>query len=106
MLAPKIMVFAVALGSVTSFCFVIVLLFTLKDIDTVISSASGPLLQIYYQATSSRTGATCLLIFNIGAMAFATRESYFTLGADDQIDLFVCRGTGHDRIPSGVFDGS
>jgi hypothetical protein len=48
-----------------------VLLFCLRNYDTVFTASSGPLLQIYYQATNSKAGATVLLIFNLAAMAFA-----------------------------------
>ena len=58
--APRVMILAITLGSLTSWIFVIVLLFVMTDIDGVISSAAGPLLTIYYQATTSRAGATCL----------------------------------------------
>lgn len=81
---PKIMIMAVLLGATTSWIFIVVLLFCLTDFQTAISSATGPLLQIYYQATSSRTGATCLLIFNIGAMALFVWTSYFPLHKVDR----------------------
>jgi hypothetical protein len=58
--APKVMVVAVALGSSTSLIFTIVLLFCLRDLDTVISAATGPLLQIYYQATENKAGVSGL----------------------------------------------
>lgn len=64
----SVMVIAVLLGASTSWIFLLVLLFVVSDIDTVIDSTTGPLLQIYYQATSNRTGATCLLMFNVIAM--------------------------------------
>lgn len=83
--APRIMVGAVLLGAATSWLFVVVLLFCMTDIDTVISTTAGPLLEIYYQGTSSRVGATCLLIFNMAAMAFAT-QGELTLAAHS------CRG--------------
>lgn len=59
--APKVMVAAVALGSSTAFVFIIVLLFCLRDLPTVITAATGPLLQIYYQATSSKAGVRFLI---------------------------------------------
>lgn len=62
------MVAAILLGASTSWIFLLVLLFCLADIDSVTSSASGPLLQIYYQATNSRAGAVCLVMFNVLAM--------------------------------------
>jgi choline transport protein len=71
--APRTMVLAVFLGALSSWIFVMVLLFCLTDFDAVISSTSGPLLTIYYQATRSMAGATCLLLFNICSMAFATQ---------------------------------
>ena len=60
--APVVMLLAVMLGATTSWIFVLVLLFVLKDFQTVIDSPTGPLLQIYYQALNNRTGATCLLL--------------------------------------------
>lgn len=48
-------------------------MFTLNDIDAVISSPSGALLQIFYQATNSKAGAVCLLMFPVVSMAFATQ---------------------------------
>lgn len=62
------MIIAVALGSFTSFFFMVVLLFCLRDLDGVMTAATGPLLQIYYQATNSKAGATCLVIINLFAM--------------------------------------
>jgi hypothetical protein len=41
------------------------LLFCLTDFTEVIESSAGPLLTIYYQATRSMAGATCLLMFNV-----------------------------------------
>lgn len=68
MWAPKVMVMAVILGSCTSWIFILVLLFVLTDIDSVIDGPGGPLLTIYYQATSNQAGAVCLLMFNVFAM--------------------------------------
>lgn len=79
--APRVMVAAVCMGAGTSWIFLVVLLFCafeffgqmfksdllmnlcllsstgLKDLSVVIESSTGPLLQIYYQATSSKAGA-------------------------------------------------
>jgi choline transport protein len=59
---PKIMIGCVAIGVFTGVIFLMILLFSLKDVDTVISSSSGPLLQIYYDATNSKAGSVCLLV--------------------------------------------
>ncbi|QRW06365.1 amino acid permease [Ceratobasidium sp. AG-Ba] len=69
--APRAMVMAVLIGATSSFAFLVVLLFCLTDIDAVISSPAGALLEILYQATSSRAGAVCLLMFPVLSMAFA-----------------------------------
>ncbi|TXT12748.1 uncharacterized protein COLE_03158 [Cutaneotrichosporon oleaginosum] len=54
--APRVMVMAVGLGTVTSWIFMVVLLFCLTDFETVAAAPYGPLLTIYYQATASLTG--------------------------------------------------
>ncbi|KAM0512152.1 hypothetical protein ACHAPE_009202 [Trichoderma viride] len=59
---PKIMVICVGIGTFTGAIFLIVLLFVAGNIDVVISSAAGPLLQILIHATSNTAGAICLLI--------------------------------------------
>ncbi|KAG8694058.1 hypothetical protein FRC09_010087 [Ceratobasidium sp. 395] len=69
--APRAMVLAVLIGATSSFAFLVVLLFCLTDIDAVITSPAGALLEIIYQATSSRVGAVCLLMFPVISMAFA-----------------------------------
>jgi hypothetical protein len=60
---PKIMVICVGIGTFTGAIFLIVLLFVAGNIDDVISSAAGPLLQILIHATSNTAGAICLLMF-------------------------------------------
>lgn len=60
---PKIMVICVGIGTFTGAIFLIVLLFVAGNIDEVISSAAGPLLQILIHATSNTAGAICLLMF-------------------------------------------
>lgn len=69
---PKIMIYCILIGMATGFIFLSVLLFVLTDVDLVNSSANGPILEILYQATGSRAGATCLLIFPLGCLCFAT----------------------------------
>lgn len=58
--APRTMVLAVLLGSVSGFIFLFTLLFTINDVDTVISSTAGPLIASMYQATNSTAGTICL----------------------------------------------
>ncbi|RDW95297.1 choline transport protein [Coleophoma crateriformis] len=69
---PRIMIGCVAIGVFTGVIFLMVLLFVLKDVDTVISSSTGSLLQIYYQATNSKAGSVCLLIFSLVCLIFAS----------------------------------
>jgi choline transport protein len=69
---PKIMIYCVMIGTVTGFLFLMILLFVSGgDAEAIISAASGPLLQILYNATSSRAGAVCLLMFPLGCILFA-----------------------------------
>lgn len=68
---PKIVIYAILIGMGTGFVFLSVLLFVLTDLDAVLSSASGPLLEIFFQATGSRAGSTCLLMFPLVCVCFA-----------------------------------
>ena len=52
------MVMAIIMGASTSFVFMIILLLCIRDYDAVVASATGPILQIYYQATSSQAGVS------------------------------------------------
>ncbi|PNS21597.1 Choline transport protein [Sphaceloma murrayae] len=69
---PKIMVYAVAFGLFTGFIFLVCMLFAAGDLDTVITSPYGPLLQILSNATNSNAGSICLLIFPMACLLFAT----------------------------------
>jgi amino acid transporter len=69
---PKIMIACVGIGIFTGFIFLMVLLFVAGNVNDVISSAAGPLLQIFYTATGSKAGAICLLIFPLVCLLFAT----------------------------------
>lgn len=69
---PKIMIYCVAIGTFTGFVFLTCLLFVAGNLDDVITSPAGPLLQILYNATSSRAGAVCLLMFPLVCLLFAT----------------------------------
>lgn len=66
------MLACVGIGVFTGFIFLMVLLFVAGNVDDVISSAAGPLLQIFYTATGSKAGAICLLIFPLVCLLFAT----------------------------------
>ncbi|KAI4619094.1 uncharacterized protein J4E87_007681 [Alternaria ethzedia] len=69
---PKIMIYCVCIGTVTGFIFLMVLLFVSGgDAEAIISAAPGPLLQILYNATSSKVGAACLLMFPLICILFA-----------------------------------
>lgn len=66
------MIACVGIGIFTGFIFLMVLLFVAGNVDDVISSAAGPLLQIFYSATGSKAGAICLLVFPLVCLLFAT----------------------------------
>ncbi|KAH8731569.1 amino acid/polyamine transporter I [Phaeosphaeriaceae sp. PMI808] len=69
---PKIMVYCVCIGTVTGFIFLIALLFVSGgDAEKIISSTSGPLIYIINNATGSRAGAVCLLMFPLICILFA-----------------------------------
>lgn len=75
--APRAMVLAVLIGTGSSFVFLVILLFSLNDLDAVLSSPNGPLLEIFFQATGSKVGAVCLLVIPVVCMAFTTQGVSF-----------------------------
>ncbi|KAK5204609.1 hypothetical protein LTR41_009781 [Exophiala xenobiotica] len=68
---PRIMIACVLIGVVTGFVYLSVLLFVSKNLDNVISSAAGPMLQIFYDATNNKAGSICLLMFPLVCLLFA-----------------------------------
>ncbi|SPO07768.1 probable choline permease [Cephalotrichum gorgonifer] len=71
---PKILIYSQFIGISSGFCFLIVLLFAsggAENADTIISSPVGPLLEIFYLATSHKVGAACLLVFPLICFTFA-----------------------------------
>ncbi|KAK4556754.1 hypothetical protein LTR86_006325 [Recurvomyces mirabilis] len=71
MVAPKIMIYAVAIGMFTGFIFLSCLLFVAGPVDEVIASPLGPLGYILYYSTGSKAGSVCLLIFPLVCLLFA-----------------------------------
>ncbi|KHN94010.1 Amino acid/polyamine transporter I [Metarhizium album ARSEF 1941] len=69
---PKIMLSCIGIGMVTGFIFLSGLLFSVDNIDNVLGAAWGPLLEIFMQATKSKAGSTCLLVFPLLCMVFTT----------------------------------
>ncbi|PSS18533.1 hypothetical protein M430DRAFT_101790 [Amorphotheca resinae ATCC 22711] len=69
---PKIMIACVGIGIFTGFIFLTVLLFVAGNVNDVITSSAGPLLQIFYNATQNRAGSICLLVFPLVCLLFAT----------------------------------
>ncbi|KIW30667.1 uncharacterized protein PV07_06391 [Cladophialophora immunda] len=70
-LGPRIMIGCVLIGVVTGFIYLSVLLFVSNNVQDVISSSAGPMLQIFYDATSNKAGSVCLLMFPLVCLLFA-----------------------------------
>ncbi|KAJ9619935.1 hypothetical protein H2203_008209 [Taxawa tesnikishii (nom. ined.)] len=77
--APKAIVLAVWIGSVTGFIFLIATCFCIGSIDATATSSTGvPIIQIFYDSTGSVAGATCLtallIVIDIGCANALTAE--------------------------------
>lgn len=66
------MLYCIIIGMITGWIFLSCLMFVLADIERVISSPMGPLLQIFLDATGSKAGSTCLLMFPLVCMLFTS----------------------------------
>ncbi|KAI1764503.1 amino acid transporter [Hypoxylon sp. FL1150] len=69
---PKIMLACIGIGMLTGFVFLSCLLFCVNNIDDVIESSAGPLLQIFMDATQNAAGSVCLLMFPLICMLFTS----------------------------------
>ncbi|KAL7622654.1 hypothetical protein AAE478_008167 [Parahypoxylon ruwenzoriense] len=69
---PRIMLYCIGIGMLTGFIFLSCLLFCVRDIDAIIESRAGPLLQIFMDATANPAGSTCLLMFPLVCMLFTS----------------------------------
>lgn len=69
---PKIMLYCIGIGMFTGFIFLTALLFCVNNVEDVIGAAYGPLLQIFMDATKSKAGSVCLLMFPLVCMLFTT----------------------------------
>lgn len=101
---PRIMLACIVIGMFTGFIFLMCLLFVLQDVDTVLESAAGPLLQILYDATSSKAGAVCLLIFPIVCMLFTT-TSIMTTSSRMSYAFARDRGLPFSRVFAKIHPG-
>ncbi|RDK41504.1 amino acid transporter [Aspergillus phoenicis ATCC 13157] len=81
---PKIMVVCVGIGTFTGAVFLIVLLFVAGNMDEVVNSSAGPLLEILIHATNNRVGGisltmhyrlplVCLLFATLSVMTTSSR---------------------------------
>lgn len=78
--APKAIIWAVWIGTVTGFIFLIALCFCITDINTAATTSTGvPLIQIIYDATNSLAAALaltiCITIIALVSLAFLFAQS-------------------------------
>ncbi|KAK9246128.1 Hnm1p [Lipomyces tetrasporus] len=107
--APRAMVLSVVIGFVTGLVYIIALLFCLVDLDAVESTATGvPLLEIFYDATHSRAGASCLLVITLvcsfnAANALLTEgsRSVYAFARDGAMPFsgWLCKVDGRLNVP-------
>lgn len=63
---PKSMLYSITINGALSFGFIITLLFTMGDPATILATKTGfPFIEICYQATQSKIGASVLVVMNI-----------------------------------------
>lgn len=68
---PKIMLYCIAIGTFTGFIFLSCIFFCVTDVERVIVSARGPLLELFMQATGNAAGSVCLMMFPLVCVIFA-----------------------------------
>ncbi|KAJ5280539.1 hypothetical protein N7478_005911 [Penicillium angulare] len=69
---PRALMSTLIIGFVTSFAFMIAMLYCTNDLDAVVASTTGiPIYEMWYQATNSRTAATIFIVLLCFAATFA-----------------------------------
>ncbi|KAJ6783030.1 hypothetical protein PWT90_01852 [Aphanocladium album] len=68
---PKIMIYCILIGMFTGFIFLSCIFFCVTNVEQVIVSPRGPLLELFMQATGSPAGSTCLMMFPLICVIFA-----------------------------------
>ncbi|KAF4612836.1 hypothetical protein G7Y89_g15538 [Cudoniella acicularis] len=59
---PKVIIFPLIVGLITAFPFACACMFSIIDLDSVLTTATGlPLIEIYYQGTGSKAAASFLM---------------------------------------------
>ncbi len=59
---PKVIMYPIAMGLITAWPYAVACVASITDITAVLNTVTGlPLLEIYYQGTGSRVGATVLM---------------------------------------------
>lgn len=69
--APRIKISAIGIGIVTTFLFVMALLFCITDLHSVISAPTEPMVTIFHQASGSRIGGTLLTLLPLVTIVFS-----------------------------------
>ncbi|CAG8048734.1 unnamed protein product [Penicillium salamii] len=69
---PRALMSTLSIGFVTSFSFMVAMLYCTHDLDAVVQSKTGvPIYEMWYQATRSSTAATVFVILVVFAAVFA-----------------------------------
>ncbi|CAI6072493.1 unnamed protein product [Clonostachys chloroleuca] len=89
---PLVTIFPVVTGFLTAFPFASALLYAIKDIDSVLNTATGlPLFEIYLQATESKLAASVLLgvfsMFQFSTLIASTTTGSRTVWAVSRDDV-------------------
>lgn len=93
--APMVMVMSICLGATSAFIYLVIFLFCVQDFEALVSSPTGPILQVFLQSTKSLGGATALLvIFNLIAQIFAG-QGLTTVASRMVFSFARDRGLGH-----------
>ncbi|KPM44207.1 hypothetical protein AK830_g2371 [Neonectria ditissima] len=101
---PKIMIYCIGIGMLSGFVFLSCLLAVLKNVDTVLASPAGPLLQIFFDATDSKAGSVCLVMFPLICMVF-TSTALMTTSARMTYAFARDRGLPFSRVWAKVHTG-
>lgn len=76
---PRVLIWSIVINGIMAFGFLLVILFCIGDVENALATPTGfPIIEVFYQATGSKTAATlmetCIIIIGIAA-SFGTMAS-------------------------------
>ncbi|TXT10530.1 hypothetical protein VHUM_02035 [Vanrija humicola] len=94
--APMVMVMSICLGAISAFIYLVIFLFCAQDFNALVSSPTGPILQVFLQSTKSMGGTpvnaitfVCVWIVVLGCIQLGSSVAFNAIIASSVVFLQI-----------------